>query len=63
MAARFVGLEDLPLFATDEELAVAVVGPERAKHRASVTAKGLEHQPGLLKMDASPCRGKALHLL
>lgn len=53
MATRFVRREDLPLFATDEELAVAIVGPVQAKHWAAATVKGLELQPGFPKIDGT----------
>jgi hypothetical protein len=43
--------DDLPLFASDQELGAAVVGPERADHWARVTVKNLERQSGFPKFD------------
>lgn len=43
--------DDLPLFASDEELGSAVVGPDRATHWARVTVKNLERQAGFPRFD------------
>lgn len=46
-------LDELPLFATDLEIAEAVVGPARAEHYARVTIKLLEKAPGFPPLNAA----------
>jgi hypothetical protein len=50
-ALKFVKLDDLPIFASDLEIGIAVVGLANAKHWASVTVKILEKMPGFARYD------------
>jgi hypothetical protein len=43
--------DDLPLFASNEQLGTAIVGAERAKYWADVTVKSLELMPGFPQFD------------
>jgi len=48
---RRMTIDDLPLFASDLEIGIAVVGEQRAEHWASITVKRLETFPGFPKID------------